>query len=150
MNRQQTVLIVDDEKSNRDRLTELLQPDCRIILAKNGQQALERVADQTPDLILLDVMMPDMDGHQVIQILKHDDNTRKIPVIFISALDSPAASNTGTAASRAEISCFFIFSTSSSAFPIILDTSSNWGSADASYSPIRAPLRRTVIRSLIS
>ena len=84
MNRQQTVLIVDDEKSNRDRLTELLQPDCRIILAKNGQQALERVADQAPDLILLDVMMPDMDGHQVIQILKHDDNTRKIPVFFIS------------------------------------------------------------------
>jgi len=64
MNRQQTVLIVDDEKSNRDLLTELLQPDCRIILAKNGQQALERVADQAHDLILLDVMMPDMDGHQ--------------------------------------------------------------------------------------
>lgn len=95
MNRQQTVLIVDDEKSNRDRLTELLQPDCRIILAKNGQQALERVADQAPDLILLDVMMPDMDGHQVIQILKHDDNTRKIPVIFISALDSPADEERG-------------------------------------------------------
>ena len=95
MNRQQTVLVVDDEKSNRDRLTELLQPECRIILAKNGQQALERVAGQQPDLILLDVMMPDMDGHQVIQILKHDDNTRKTPVIFISALDSPADEERG-------------------------------------------------------
>ncbi len=95
MNRQQTVLVVDDEKSNRDRLAELLQPDCRVILAKCGQQALERVADQEPDLILLDVLMPDMDGHQVIQILKHNDDTRKIPVIIISALDSPTDEERG-------------------------------------------------------
>jgi diguanylate cyclase (GGDEF)-like protein len=95
MNRQQTVLVVDDEKQNRDRLTELLQPECRVILAKNGQQALDRVADQHPDLILLDILMPDIDGHQVIQILKHDDATRQIPVIFISALDSPADEERG-------------------------------------------------------
>lgn len=95
MNQKQTVLVVDDEKQNRDRLTELLQPENRVILAKNGQQALDRVADQHPDLILLDIMMPDIDGHQVIQILKHDDATRQIPVIFISALDSPADEERG-------------------------------------------------------
>jgi diguanylate cyclase (GGDEF)-like protein len=84
-----TVLVVDDEKQNRDLLTELLKHDCRVILAKNGTQAIERANELQPDLILLDVMMPDMNGHQVIQTLKHDDATRQIPVIFVSALDSP-------------------------------------------------------------
>lgn len=83
------VLVVDDEKQNRDLLAELLRNDCRVILAKNGIQAIERAHELQPDLILLDVMMPDMNGHQAIQALKHDDATRQIPVIFISALDSP-------------------------------------------------------------
>jgi len=84
-----TVLVVDDEKSNRDLLAELLKHDCRVALAKNGAQAIDRAHELQPDLILLDVLMPDMSGHQVIQSLKHDDATRQIPVIFISALDSP-------------------------------------------------------------
>jgi diguanylate cyclase (GGDEF)-like protein len=84
-----TVLVVDDEKQNRDLLTELLKHDCRVILAKNGAQAIDRAHELQPDLILLDVMMPDINGHLVIQSLKHDDATRQIPVIFISALDSP-------------------------------------------------------------
>ena len=84
-----TVLVVDDEKPNRDLLAELLKHDCRVILAKNGTQAIDRAHELQPDLILLDVLMPDMSGHQVIQALKHDDATRHIPVIFVSALDSP-------------------------------------------------------------
>ncbi len=84
-----TVLVVDDEKQNRDLLAALLKDDCRVILAKNGIQALDRANELQPDLILLDVLMPDMNGHQVIQLLKHADATRHIPVIFISALDSP-------------------------------------------------------------
>ncbi|MDE2440378.1 MAG: diguanylate cyclase [Betaproteobacteria bacterium] len=84
-----TVLVVDDEKPNRDMLAELLKHDCRVILAKNGTQAIDRAHELQPDLILLDVLMPDTSGHQVIQSLKHDDATRQIPVIFISALDSP-------------------------------------------------------------
>ena len=84
-----TVLVVDDEKPNRDLLVELLKHDCRVILAKNGTQALDRAHEMQPDLILLDVLMPDMSGYQVIQTLKHDDATRQIPVIFISALDAP-------------------------------------------------------------
>lgn len=95
MNSAQTVLVVDDEKQNRTLLAELLADDCRVILAKNGAQALERAQELKPDLILLDVLMPDLTGYQVIQALKHDDGTRQIPVIFISALDSPADEERG-------------------------------------------------------
>lgn len=89
MNALPTVLVVDDEKQNRALLAELLKESCRVILAKNGVQALERAHALQPDLILLDVLMPDMNGHQVIQALKNDDLTRHIPVIFVSALDRP-------------------------------------------------------------
>ena len=84
-----TVLVVDDEKHNRTLLADLLMEECRVLLAKNGTQALQRATEQQPDLILLDVMMPDLDGYQVIQNLKNDDRTRRIPVIFVSALDAP-------------------------------------------------------------
>ena len=88
MNPTFTLLIVDDEKHNRSLLTELLRGDYRVILAKNGGQALERAREHQPDLILLDVLMPDMDGYRVIRELKNDDLTRDIPVIFVTALDS--------------------------------------------------------------
>lgn len=90
-----TLLIVDDEKQNRTLLTELLQDDHRIILSKNGVQALERAREHQPDLILLDALMPEMDGFEVIRALKRDDRTRQIPVIFVSALDSPADEERG-------------------------------------------------------
>ncbi|MCF8168098.1 MAG: diguanylate cyclase [Rhodoferax sp.] len=88
MNPRFTLLVVDDEKQNRTLLTELLQDDYQIILAKNGEQALERAQERSPDLILLDVLMPEMDGYAVIRALKASDATRHIPVIFVSALDS--------------------------------------------------------------
>jgi diguanylate cyclase (GGDEF)-like protein len=95
MNNQLSVLVVDDEKHNRNLLAELLKDDCRVLLAKNGEQALQRARELNPDLILLDVMMPDMDGYQVIQSLKKDDNTRHIPVVFVSALDSEESEERG-------------------------------------------------------
>jgi diguanylate cyclase (GGDEF)-like protein len=88
MNPTFTLLVVDDEKQNRTLLTELLQGDHRIILAKDGKQALDRAREHRPDLILLDVLMPEMDGYAVIRALKNDDQTRDIPVIFVTALDS--------------------------------------------------------------
>jgi diguanylate cyclase (GGDEF)-like protein len=88
MNPTFTLLCVDDEKQNRALLTELLQGEHRIILAKDGKQALDRAREHLPDLILLDVLMPEMDGYTVIRALKNDDLTRNIPVIFITALDS--------------------------------------------------------------
>jgi diguanylate cyclase (GGDEF)-like protein len=88
MNDQATLLIVDDEKHNRTLLLELLKDSYQIIFAKNGRQALELAATHRPDLILLDVLMPEMDGYQTINALKADEASRDIPVIFISALDS--------------------------------------------------------------
>ena len=81
------ILIVDDEKINRDLLSDLLKPDYKIMVAKDGFQALKAAkrAENQPDLILLDVMMPEMDGYDVCRQLKLEDNTKNIPVIFITA-----------------------------------------------------------------
>ena len=79
------ILIVDDEPVNRSLLQEILQDDYTVSVAENGDQALRLAAEQ-PDLILLDVMMPDMDGYEVCQQLKAAPATRAIPVIFITAM----------------------------------------------------------------
>ncbi|WP_404301941.1 diguanylate cyclase domain-containing protein [Alicycliphilus denitrificans] len=93
--RQFTLLIVDDEKQNRLLLTELFQDEYKIIQAKSGMQALERAQTHTPDLILLDVLMPELDGMTVLRELKRNDATRQIPVIFITALNSPSEEEWG-------------------------------------------------------
>jgi diguanylate cyclase (GGDEF)-like protein len=85
----QKVLIADDDPINRQVLAELLKPDYTVLLAKNGEQALERAARHAPDLILLDVMMPDLDGYEVLRRLREDPHLDQIAVIFISGLDRP-------------------------------------------------------------
>jgi diguanylate cyclase (GGDEF)-like protein len=85
----QKVLIADDDAINRQVLGELLKPEYMVLLAKNGEQTLERAARHLPDLILLDVMMPDMDGYEVLRRLRADPQTAHIAVIFISGLDGP-------------------------------------------------------------
>jgi len=85
---QAKVLVVDDEKANRLLLAEVLKDDYRVILAKDGPMALALAARHAPDIVLLDVVMPGMDGYQVLRRLKQRDETRHMPVIFISALDS--------------------------------------------------------------
>jgi adenylate cyclase len=83
------ILIVDDERFNINVLVELLNSDYDTMVAKNGEQALKRVrSSKAPDLILLDIMMPDMDGHEVCRILKADETTSHIPIIFITAMQS--------------------------------------------------------------
>lgn len=80
-----TILVVDDEKTNIDALIGLLENEYRIIVAKNGLEALKKVQnDPRPDLILLDIFMPEMDGFEACRRLKNDVSTRKIPVIFIT------------------------------------------------------------------
>jgi diguanylate cyclase (GGDEF)-like protein len=86
---QQKVLIADDDPINRQVLAELIKPEHTVLLAKNGEQALERAARHAPDLILLDVMMPDLDGFEVLRRLRADPQTAHISVIFISGLDRP-------------------------------------------------------------
>ncbi len=79
------ILIVDDERLNITVLAALLEEDYEILVAKDGEQALKRArGEHKPDLILLDVVMPNMDGYEVCQILKKDSTTQHIPVIFIT------------------------------------------------------------------
>ncbi|MBD8529241.1 MULTISPECIES: diguanylate cyclase [unclassified Massilia] len=85
----QKVLVADDDPINRDVLCELLQPEYTVLLAKNGAQALERATRHVPDLILLDVMMPDMSGFDVLRRLRAAPQTEHISVIFISGLNRP-------------------------------------------------------------
>ena len=81
------ILVVDDERYNINVLVGILKADYRIIVAKSGEEALKRAdSNIPPDLILLDVMMPDMDGYTVCRKLKEQENTKNIPVIFITAL----------------------------------------------------------------
>lgn len=85
--RRDTILIVDDERFNLNVLQDLLDHEHDIMVAKNGSQALKRAAaTPPPDLILLDIMMPGMDGYEVIKRLKTDNTTKEIPVIFITAM----------------------------------------------------------------
>ncbi|MBF0399771.1 MAG: diguanylate cyclase [Magnetococcales bacterium] len=88
MDKRGTILIVDDERFNITVLKDLLDPEYDTMVAKNGRQALERIASaELPDLILLDIMMPEMDGYAVCEHLKKDPRTADIPVIFITALN---------------------------------------------------------------
>ncbi len=83
------ILIVDDEQFNVDYLEQELEDlGYETVSAANGQEGLEKVATQAPDLILLDVMMPIMDGFTVCRILKDHEETRLIPVIIMTALDA--------------------------------------------------------------
>ena len=81
-----SVLIVDDEPANLHVLRQVLDADYQLLFATSGARALELARAQAPDLILLDVMMPGMDGYSVCAALKADAQTRAIPVIFVSAL----------------------------------------------------------------
>ena len=82
-----SILVVDDLDANRALIARLLAPDGYLVSgAVDGAQALKMVADQQPDLVLLDVMMPGADGFAVCRALKHDPATRLIPVVLITSL----------------------------------------------------------------
>ena len=84
---QATILIVDDTPTNISVLMEILRGDYRVLAAVNGEQALKIArGDPPPDLILLDVMMPGMSGHEVCQRLKAESSTRKIPVTKMTGI----------------------------------------------------------------
>lgn len=84
-----TVLIVDDRPENLAVLGEILQDSYQVLVAKSGQRAYQLAASSPEtDLILLDVMMPDMDGYAVLARLKENPATRDIPVIFVTAMDA--------------------------------------------------------------
>jgi diguanylate cyclase (GGDEF)-like protein len=84
-----TLLVVDDHPLNIQVLTHVFGADHTVLAATSGAQALAMCAQQLPDLILLDVMMPEMDGHEVCSRLKADTRTHDIPIIFITVQNDP-------------------------------------------------------------
>ena len=95
----ETLLVVDDTPENLFVLGELLKPDYRVRVANSGARALEvAVSEPKPDLILLDVMMPEMDGYEVLERLHANAATRDIPVIFITAMNGTADEERGLSA----------------------------------------------------
>lgn len=86
INHKPKVLIIDDEATNLQILNEILQKDYQLLFAKDGNKGIELTISEEPELILLDVMMPEMTGHDVCKILKSNEKTKYIPVIFVTAL----------------------------------------------------------------
>lgn len=87
MERTWTILVVDDTPQNVKLLEAILVPrGYRVLTARSGAEALEQVQAETPDLILLDILMPGMSGHEVVQQLRADPATRFLPVVMVTAL----------------------------------------------------------------
>ena len=89
INPQKTILVVDDDLVNLTILRSVIsKAGYSVLTADNGTDAIKIARAQSPDLIILDIMMPDMDGTEVASALKQNPRTRKIPIIFLSSLIS--------------------------------------------------------------
>jgi DNA-binding response OmpR family regulator len=100
---QARILIVDDEVYNRQLLEIMLAPEGFLLeMADTGAAALEAIARHPPDLVLLDIMMPDMDGYEVTTQIKGNPATSRIPVILITSRDDQKARTRGLAAGAEE------------------------------------------------
>ena len=97
-----SILVVDDEKSNILALMNILRPEYTIYAAKSGQSAIEMAEKHNPDIILLDIIMSDMDGYEVIAMLKKSEKTRDIPVIFVTGMNSAVDEEKGFALGAAD------------------------------------------------
>ncbi len=85
----QAVLVVDDNAQNLELLEVYMEdlPEVRVITATNGLEAMEKVTQESPDLVLLDIMMPKMSGFEVCRRIKNDPKTRDIVVVMVTALN---------------------------------------------------------------
>jgi len=92
-----SILVVDDERSNISVLKTILGPEYTIYASTDGEDAVETAEEFMPDLILLDIIMPEMDGYDVIAALQASEKTQNIPVIFITGLDNAEAEGKGLA-----------------------------------------------------
>ncbi|MCL2231488.1 MAG: diguanylate cyclase [Treponema sp.] len=100
--KENSLLIIDDEKVNLKILTHILSPEYTIYTATNGATGIKIAREYMPDLILLDILMPEMDGYETLSELKTFEKTRKIPVIFITGLDSEKDEEKGLALDAAD------------------------------------------------
>ena len=88
MDKNNSVLIVDDDASNLLQLSHILGPDYKVYAVADGVSALEKAKKSLPDLILLDIIMPEMDGFEVLAELQKSEITANIPVVFITGLNN--------------------------------------------------------------
>jgi len=79
------ILIVEDVEMNRDLLVQLLEDDYELVEATDGKQGLEMAAQERPDLILLDISLPEMDGWEVTRRIRADEELKQIPIIAVTA-----------------------------------------------------------------
>ncbi len=88
---EQTVLLVDDNAQNLELLEVYMEdlPEVHVVKATNGLEAMTQVAEQSPDVVLLDIMMPKMSGFEVCKRIKGDPKTRDIAVVMVTALNEP-------------------------------------------------------------
>jgi diguanylate cyclase (GGDEF)-like protein len=93
--RRPRLLVVDDQPANVQALYQVFAADHQVFMATSGEQALQVCAARQPDLVLLDVVMPGMDGHEVCRRLKADETLHDIPVIFVTAHSDEAAEEQG-------------------------------------------------------
>ena len=96
-NKKNSVLIVDDDRGNLITLTQILEPEFEVHAAVNGQDAIELAEENLPDVILLDILMPEMDGYEVLNALKTATVTRNIPIIFLTGLSKTEEEEKGLA-----------------------------------------------------
>ena len=82
-----TILVVDDIPNNLSLISEILEPHYTVKLVTSGERALSIVSSQPIDLVLLDIMMPEMDGYEVCRRLKADPLSKDIPVIFVTSIN---------------------------------------------------------------
>lgn len=98
-----TILVVDDEECDRKLLGAILATDGhKVLFASSGEEALASVAQQLPDLILLDVMMPDINGFEVMRRLREDDRYRMVPILIATVLNDRASRLRGLDAGASE------------------------------------------------
>ena len=96
------ILVVDDESSNIMALTQILAMEYTIYAAKDGESAINAAIEYMPDVIILDILMPDMNGYDVICELQKNEKTRNIPVIFITGLNKPNEEEKGLSLGAAD------------------------------------------------
>ena len=96
------LLIVDDEPINIHILSNILSQDYQIRAATSGQQAIDVALSQAPDLVLLDMIMPGIDGLEVCRQLKANEATKDIPVIFVTSMTDPANEELGLEAGASD------------------------------------------------
>jgi putative two-component system response regulator len=88
--KQQTLFVVDDSDFTLSAMNRLLSKDYKTLVFRTGDEALEKIKDIKPDLVLLDVMMPGLNGIDICYNMKSDDETKHIPIIFITAISDPS------------------------------------------------------------